>query len=84
LDFQVAACESLEATAAVAPEFWNTRPSFPLVMGIDFGRHRDLSVAWSLAQLGDVQQTVEVLELDRTPTWQVCQNPARMLSGLRQ
>jgi phage FluMu gp28-like protein len=64
----LAACESLEATAAVAPEFWNTRPSFPMVMGIDFGRHRDLSVAWSLAQLGDVQQTVEVLELDRMST----------------
>jgi phage FluMu gp28-like protein len=64
----LAACESLEATAAVAPEFWQTRPSFPIVMGIDFGRHRDLSVAWSLAQLGDVQQTLEVLELDRMST----------------
>jgi phage FluMu gp28-like protein len=64
----IAGCESLEATAAVAPQFWQTHPRFPLVMGIDFGRCRDLSVAWSLAQLGDVQQTVEVLELDRMST----------------
>jgi phage FluMu gp28-like protein len=64
----LATCESLEATVAVAAEFWLSRPAFPLVMGIDFGRHRDLSVAWTLAQLGDVQQTVEVLELDRMST----------------
>ncbi len=37
-------------------------------MGIDFGRRRDLTVAWTLRQLGDVQQTVEVLEMDRTST----------------
>jgi phage FluMu gp28-like protein len=37
-------------------------------MGIDFGRHRDLSVAWTLAQVGDVQETVEVLELEKTST----------------
>jgi phage FluMu gp28-like protein len=64
----IAGCESLEATAAVAPEFWQSRPAFPVVMGIDFGRHRDLSVAWSMAQLGDVQQTLEVLELDKMST----------------
>ena len=64
----LATCECLEATVAVAPEFWQSRPAFPVVMGIDFGRHRDLSVAWSLAQLGDVQQTVEVLELDKMST----------------
>jgi phage FluMu gp28-like protein len=64
----LATCESLEATVAVAPEFWQSRPQVPLVMGIDFGRHRDLSVAWTLAQLGDVQQTVEVLELEKMST----------------
>jgi phage FluMu gp28-like protein len=37
-------------------------------MGIDFGRSRDLSVAWSMAKLGDTQQTVEVLELERMST----------------
>jgi phage FluMu gp28-like protein len=64
----ITSCESLEATAAVAPEFWQTVPPFPIIMGIDFGRRHDLTVAWSLAQLGDVRQTVEVLEMERTPT----------------
>jgi hypothetical protein len=31
------------------------------------GRRRDLTVPWTLKQLGDVHQTVEVLEMDRTP-----------------
>jgi phage FluMu gp28-like protein len=64
----IAPCESLEATASVPFQFWQTRPAFPLVMGIDFGRRHDLTVAWTLKQVGDVQQTVEVLEMDRTPT----------------
>jgi phage FluMu gp28-like protein len=64
----IAACESPEATAIVPTEFWQSTPPFPLVMGIDFGRRHDLTVAWTLKQLGDVQQTVEVLEMDRTPT----------------
>jgi hypothetical protein len=41
---------------------------FPLVMGIDSGRRHDLTVAWTLRQVGDVQQTVEVSEMHRTPT----------------
>jgi phage FluMu gp28-like protein len=64
----IAACESPAATVSVPPEFWQTTASFPLVMGIDFGRRHDLTVAWTLGQLGDVHQTVEVLEMDKTPT----------------
>jgi phage FluMu gp28-like protein len=64
----IAACESAEATATVPPEFWQTAPPSPLVMGIDFGRRHDLTVAWTLRQSGDVQQTVEVLEMERTAT----------------
>jgi phage FluMu gp28-like protein len=64
----IATCESTEATAVVAPEFWQSALPSPLVMGLDFGRRHDLTVAWTLRQLGDVQQTVEVLEMDRTPT----------------
>jgi phage FluMu gp28-like protein len=37
-------------------------------MGIDFGRRHDLTVCWSNAQLGDVAQTVEVLELAKMST----------------
>jgi phage FluMu gp28-like protein len=64
----IAGCESGEATSAVPGEFWETTPAFPLVMGIDFGRRQDLTVAWTLARVGDVLQTVEVLEMSRTPT----------------
>jgi phage FluMu gp28-like protein len=66
----IAACESSEATAAAPPDFWlgGGAGSPPLVMGIDFGRRRDLTVAWSNAQLGDVARTVEVLELDKMST----------------
>jgi phage FluMu gp28-like protein len=64
----IAACETAVATASVPPEFWQTAPPSPLVMGLDFGRRHDLTVAWSLRQVGDVQQTVEVLEMERTAT----------------
>jgi phage FluMu gp28-like protein len=59
----IAACESEEATAAVPAEFWQTTAPWPIDMGIDFGRRQDLTVCWSNARLGDVAQTVEVLEL---------------------
>jgi phage FluMu gp28-like protein len=64
----IAACESAEAGASVPPEFWQAKSPPPLVMGIDFGRRHDLTVAWTLRQSGDVQTTVEVLELERTAT----------------
>ena len=54
------AVEHLAGLQAQAP--------FPLFMGIDFGRRRDLSVAWTLARQGDVQRTVEVLEMDKVST----------------
>lgn len=36
---------------------------FPLFMGMDFARRHDLTVAWTVKQVGDVQQTAEMLEL---------------------
>jgi len=59
----IASCESVEATATPPPEYWQAKLQFPIDMGIDFGRRHDLTVCWSNAQLGDVAQTVEVLEL---------------------
>lgn len=64
----IATCESEEATAAVPAEYWQTTPPFPIDMGIDFGRRHDLTVCWSNASLGDVAQTVEVLELANMST----------------
>ncbi len=66
----IATCESSEATGAAPAGFWlrSGAGTAPLVMGIDFGRRRDLTVAWSSALLGDVAQTVEVLELEKMST----------------
>ena len=64
----IANCESQDAPALAPPDFWQSSHPNPLVIGIDFGRRRDLSVAWSLARQGDVQQTVEVLEMDKLST----------------
>ena len=59
----IAKCESPEATTMVSPEFWAVAQSRPLVMGIDFARKRDLSVAWTDELVGDVGQAREVLEM---------------------
>lgn len=59
----IGTCEHQEASAIVAPEFWfGTQPG-PLVIGIDFARSRDLSVAWTNERIGDVGHTREVLEM---------------------
>lgn len=59
----IAKCESAEATMTVPPDFWATNKSRPLVMGIDFARKRELSVAWTDEMVGDVSQAREVLEM---------------------
>jgi len=64
----IGTCESREATVTAPAGYWLGRRPFPLVMGLDFGRRHDLTVAWVLARLGDVWQTVEVLTLEKTPT----------------
>lgn len=64
----IATCETAEAAAVQPAEFWQTTPPWPVDIGIDFGRKHDLTVAWSNAALGDVAQTVEVLELAKMST----------------
>ncbi|MGA2177864.1 MAG: terminase family protein [Verrucomicrobiota bacterium] len=66
----IASCESIEASTSQPPDFWTQRrrPSSTLVMGIDFGRRHNLTVAWTNSKLGDVANTVEVLELDNMST----------------
>jgi phage FluMu gp28-like protein len=59
----IALCESMEATETVAPDFWHVRPSFPIHLGIDFGRNRDLTVCWALESVADLRITREVLAL---------------------
>jgi phage FluMu gp28-like protein len=64
----IATCESGDARDVCPPEYWQSRPSHRRVMGIDFGRHRHLTVAWVLAGIGDVWQTMEVLVLEKMPS----------------
>jgi phage FluMu gp28-like protein len=73
----IATCESSEATAMVPAEFWEggtsgsrveRAPTRLLTMGLDFGRKRDLTVAWTNEHVGDVLHTREVLELKRMST----------------
>jgi phage FluMu gp28-like protein len=70
----IATCESAEAQATQSPEFWQTSPQWPIDIGIDFGRKRDLTVAWTLGKLGDVNQTREVLALSKMSTPEQVQN----------
>jgi phage FluMu gp28-like protein len=67
----IASCESPEATTEAPFAFWLANAGHQtdrIAMGIDFGRKKDLTVAWSTKQVGDVQQTIEVLEMENTST----------------
>ena len=62
----LAACESPEATAQVPLEYFTS--GRPYVIGIDFARKKDLSVAWTDEVVGDVTQAREVLEMRNMST----------------
>jgi phage FluMu gp28-like protein len=66
----IAGCESIEGTEVVPAEYWDpkVRNSFPVDLGIDFGRKRDLTVCWAAEKISDMQITKEVLCLERMPT----------------
>lgn len=60
----IARCESPEATTSLPLEWWKAGgPRGPLFCGVDFGRKHDLTVCWTLEQIGDVLHTREVLEM---------------------
>ena len=58
----LATCESTEATTTCPPEWFSTGGK-PYVIGIDFARKRDLSVAWTDELVGDVGHCREILEM---------------------
>lgn len=64
----IAMCESAEATRYINPDFWSIPPVLPLYMGLDFGRKKDLTVAWTQEKQGDVYHCKEVFEMANTPT----------------
>lgn len=59
----LAACESAEATTMIPGDYWTSGTAGQRYCGIDFGRKRNLTVCWTLEQVGDVLHTREVLEL---------------------
>lgn len=66
----IAACESPEASEYANPELWRTdrRNQFPIDLGIDFGRKRDLTVCWAAESVKDLRVTREVLCLSQMST----------------
>ncbi|HEV2207316.1 MAG TPA: terminase family protein [Verrucomicrobiae bacterium] len=61
----IALCESPEATEVLPPEYWQTSSPFPVDLGIDFGRKKDLTCSWAAEKVADLQITKEVLCLER-------------------
>lgn len=64
----LALCESVEATETMSPEYWKVQSPFPVDIGIDFGRKRNMTCAWSCEQVADLQITKEVLCLENMST----------------
>jgi phage FluMu gp28-like protein len=65
----IALCESVEATETVAPEFWGTAHGpFPVVLGIDFARKKDMTVCWADELVADLAIAKEVLTLHNMST----------------
>lgn len=64
----LALCENPQASTAVPFEYWEATPVWPRFMGIDFGRKKDLTVAWTIEKISNYRLTREVLELAKTST----------------
>ena len=65
----IAACEGAEAGTVADMDFWESRSPFPVDLGIDFGRRKDLTVSWALESVAaSLAVTREVLELAKMST----------------
>lgn len=64
----LALAESPEASETIGADYWTTSTPFPLDLGIDFGRKKDLTVCWAGESVADLHITKEVLVLDRMST----------------
>lgn len=64
----IALCESVEASAVAPSDYWESASQFPVDIGIDFARTRDLTVAWSAETVADLHITKEVLQLQGMST----------------
>lgn len=64
----IASCESMEASLSQPLEYWFGTERRRLVCGIDFGRKRDLTVAWVDELVGDLAICRTVITLRGLPT----------------
>jgi phage FluMu gp28-like protein len=65
----IALNEAVEATDTISPEYWlGGKSAFPIDLGIDFGRKKNLTVSWAAEAVADLQITKEVLCLQNMPT----------------
>lgn len=64
----IALCESPTASMGISPEYWLTKGQFPVDLGIDFGRKKDLTVCVAAEKIAELQLVKEVLELRRMST----------------
>ena len=64
----IALCESAESTEIISPEWWRVAHQFPIDIGIDFGRKRNMTCAWSCEAVADLAITKEVLCLTNMST----------------
>ncbi len=64
----IALCESPTASLSVPADYWATTGQFPVDLGIDFGRKKDLTVCVAAEKIAELQLVKEVLELRRMST----------------
>jgi phage FluMu gp28-like protein len=64
----LALCESTEANITVDPSYWSTPTPFPVDLGIDFARKRDLSVCLAMEAVADLGIVREVMEMKAMST----------------
>lgn len=65
----IALIESAEATEVISPEFWRSKSQFPIDLGIDFGRKKDLTCCWALESISQqLRMTREVACLQNMST----------------
>lgn len=64
----LAKAETVEASDTVSADFWEASGEHPRVMGIDFGRKKDLTVAWTDELMAGLHVAREVLCLEKMAT----------------
>jgi phage FluMu gp28-like protein len=61
-------CESDRASCALPFEYWNARSEYPVDLGIDFGRKKNLTICVASERIADLAIVKEVFEMNKTDT----------------